>query len=256
MKDNGQMCSLIVIPARLDSQRLPQKLLLSETGKPLIQHTYESASRARLSSGVLVAADCEKMAAAVRGFGGQVVLTDPEARSGTDRIAEAVAGMPEIDIVVNVQGDEPDICGAAIDQLISLLAEHKGASMATLATPLRSREKLDDPACVKVVFDEQGQALYFSRSAIPHVRDWEDEMLTSDPPNFYQHIGIYAYRRDFLLHLATMKRSRLERLENLEQLRALAAGETILVGVVTDAAHGIDTREDYEHFVQENKERR
>ncbi len=247
------MNSMVVIPARLASVRLPRKLLLAETGKPLIQHTYESASRAKLPSSVLVAADSEELAAVVRDFSGQVVLTDPEARSGTDRIAEAVADMAEVDIVVNVQGDEPDISGAAIDQLISLLTDDVEASMATLAVPLRTREQLEDPACVKVIFNEQGRAIYFSRSAIPHVRDWEDGVLTADPPNFYQHIGIYAYRREFLLRLAKKKRSHLESLENLEQLRALSAGETILVGVVKKAANGIDTREDYASFVQQYK---
>lgn len=218
----------------------------------MIQHTYESASRSQLPSEVWVAADCEEIASAVRSFGGRVVLTDPDAPSGTDRIAEAVASRDDVDIVVNVQGDEPNISGDAIDQLIGLLANDESASMATLATPIRDRTKLEDPACVKVVCDSQGRAIYFSRAAIPHVRDWDDSLWRTQPPMFYQHVGIYAYRHELLLRLAKMERSRLEQLENLEQLRALEAGETILVGTIDEPAVGVDTAEDYAQFVKQS----
>ncbi len=243
------MRSQIVIPARLESTRLPRKLLLNETGKPLIQHTYEAASRARLPVGVLVAADHEEIAAAVRGFKGQVVMTSRTAPSGLDRIAEVARSMPDIDVFCNVQGDEPEIPGASIDLAIALLASQPDAVMSTLSNPIRSREQLLDPSCVKVVFDVNGRAIYFSRSPIPFAREWRDSLLTDQPAHFFQHIGLYAYRRDFLLHLAELPRSDLEIVENLEQLRVLQAGYKILVGQVNDPTIGIDTPDDYRAFV-------
>lgn len=242
--------SYVVIPARLRSTRLPRKLLLAETGKPVIQHTYEAASRAQRPTGILVAADDEQIAAAVRAFNGEVRLTDPAAASGTDRIAEVALELTDADIVVNLQGDEPEISGTAIDLAIGLLEGNPEAVMSTLASPIRSAEMLRDPACVKVVFDDLGRALYFSRSPIPAAREWSDALLTSDPPTFYQHIGIYAYRRDFLLRLAELPRSSLEETENLEQLRVLSAGHSIQVGVVAETTRGIDTEADYRAFVR------
>ncbi|MFV1965765.1 MAG: 3-deoxy-manno-octulosonate cytidylyltransferase [Pirellulaceae bacterium] len=244
------MRSQIVIPARLASTRLPRKLLLRETGKSLIQHTYEAAQRATKPRGVCVAADHEEMAAEVRRFGGQVELTDPDARSGTDRVAELARKMADVDILVNVQGDEPEIAGTSIDLAIELLEDDPRAVMATLATPIRSRQQLEDPACVKVVFDRAVQALYFSRSPIPHARPWDDALLARKPPQFYQHIGLYAYRRDFLLQLAQIPRSDLERLESLEQLRVLSAGYSIRVGLIDEPTVGVDTLEDYQAFVR------
>jgi 3-deoxy-manno-octulosonate cytidylyltransferase (CMP-KDO synthetase) len=242
--------SYIIIPARLASTRLPRKLLLNETGKSVLQHTYEAASGAARPLGICVAADHEEIAAEVRRFGGEVYLTDPAAASGTDRIAEVARHMPDIDVVVNVQGDEPEIAGSSIDLALELLEEHPQAVMSTLATPIRHREQLEDPACVKVVFDNAGRALYFSRSPIPHARRWSDDLLVADPPHFYQHIGLYAYRRDFLIQLSGMPRSKLEELESLEQLRVLSAGYTILVGVVSEPTVGIDTEKDYRAFVR------
>lgn len=241
---------MIVIPARLASTRLPRKLLLSETGKPLIQHTYEAARRATTTRDVCVAADSAEIADAVRQFGGHVEMTDPQAASGTDRVAEIAARTPDVDIFVNVQGDEPEIRGEAIDLAVKLLADDPACPMATLATPIRDWAKLHDPACVKVVFDENGLALYFSRSPIPHAREWRDELLNADPPIFFQHIGLYAYRRDFLLRLSHLPQSDLERTENLEQLRVLSAGQRIRVGVIDEAAAGIDTSDDYQAFVR------
>ncbi len=259
--------SQVVIPARLASTRLPRKLLLSETGKPLIQHTYEAACQARRPQGVCVAADSEEIAAVVRGFGGEVLLTSPDCASGTDRIAEVANRLGEVDIVVNVQGDEPEISADAIDLAVELLDRNPAAAMATLATPIRTREKLLAPSCVKVVLaalpynaDLQlpephlqlrtaYSALYFSRAAIPHPREWRDDLLLANPPHFFQHVGLYAYRRDFLLHLARLPRTPLERLENLEQLRALEHGHQILVGIVDHPAIGIDTPADYAAFV-------
>ena len=238
-----------MIPARLASTRLPRKLLLSETGKPLIQHTYEGASRALRPSGVIVAADHEEIAQAVRRFGGRVEMTDPNARSGTDRVADVAHRMPDVDIFVNVQGDEPEIRGETIDQAIELLQSDPNSVMSTLATPIRSREQLCDPACVKVVFNDRGRALYFSRSPIPYVRDSDERNLFHDPPHFFQHIGLYAYRREFLLKLATLPQSDLEQLEKLEQLRVLSGGFAISVGVINEPTIGVDTPADYQAFV-------
>lgn len=251
----GSCRSYLVIPARLASSRLPRKMLLRETGKPLIQHTYESALEARRPLGVCVATDSEEIFEVVRGFGGQVRMTDPGAASGTDRVAEIAQTMEEIDLFVNLQGDEPELGGKAIDLAISLLEAHPEASISTLATPIRSRRQWEDPACVKVVLDGRGRALYFSRAPIPYPRQWEDELLDMDPAVFYQHIGLYVYRREVLLDLARRPPSRLEQIERLEQLRALEAGYTILVGVIEYHGLGIDTPEDYQAFVERCRNR-
>jgi len=219
----------------------------------VLQHTYESASQAAKPLGICVAADHEEIAEEVRRFGGEVHMTSPTARSGTDRVAELARSLPDVDVVVNVQGDEPEIAAASIDLAITLLENEPQAVASTLATPIRTREQLDDPACVKVVFDERGRALYFSRSPIPHAREWDDSLLHVHPPRFYQHIGLYAYRRDFLLRLASMPQSVLEKLECLEQLRVLSAGHTMLVGVIDEPTIGIDTPEDYGAFVRRAK---
>jgi 3-deoxy-manno-octulosonate cytidylyltransferase (CMP-KDO synthetase) len=245
--------SYVVIPARLASTRLPRKLLLAETGKTLIEHTYAAAGRATKPSGLVVAADHEEIAAAVRGFGGEVRMTSPACASGTDRVAEVARQLDDVDVVVNVQGDEPELPGASIDLAIELLERNPEMMMSTLATPIRERAVLDDPSCVKVVFDRRGRALYFSRSPIPHARTWRDELLAVDPPPFYLHVGLYAYRREFLLRLAEMERTPLEMLENLEQLRVLENGFPIAVGVVDEPTMGIDTPEDYRAFVRRQR---
>ncbi|MDX1947745.1 MAG: 3-deoxy-manno-octulosonate cytidylyltransferase [Pirellulaceae bacterium] len=245
--------STIVIPARLASTRLPRKLLLTETGRPLIQHTYESAAQATRPEGLVVAADSEEIAAAVRAFGGCVVMTSPACASGTDRVAEVARQLPDVDVLVNVQGDEPEISPRAIDLAVELLEHDPSAVMSTLATPIRERAKLVDPACVKVVFDRAGRAIYFSRAPIPFARDWSDDLLTAEPPLFHQHIGLYAYRREFLLQLATLPRAAIERVENLEQLRVLDAGRTLLVGVIDEPTIGIDTPADYAAFVARHR---
>ena len=242
--------SFIVIPARLASTRLPRKLLLRETGKTLIQHTFEAAARASRPEGICVATDHREILDEVRRFGGQAEMTDPAAASGTDRVAEIARGLPDVDIIVNVQGDEPELSGESIDLVVRLLEEAPEAVMSTLATPIRSRRQLEDPGCVKVVFDHRGRAMYFSRSPIPHPREWDDALLSADPPRFYQHVGLYAYRRDFLLSIAQLPPSRLELLEKLEQLRVLEAGHSIVVGVVDEPTFGIDTPEDYRTFVE------
>lgn len=246
----ARLRSFVVIPARLESRRLPRKLLLCQTGKPLIQHTYEAAAQATRPAGLCVACDHPAILEAVRAFGGHAVLTDPAAPSGTDRVAEVARRLEDFPIIVNVQGDEPEIAGSSIDLAIGLLEEHPEAVMATLAAPIRSRQQLEDPACVKVVFDRFGRALYFSRSPIPRPRTWDDGWLHTSPPAFYQHVGLYAYRRDFLLQLARMPPGELEKIEKLEQLRVLQAGYSILVGVIDRPTLGIDTAADYEEFVR------
>ena len=241
--------SYVVIPARYGSTRLPRKMLLRETGKTLLQHTFEAACAAQRPVGVLVATDHAEIAAEVERFRGDFVMTSAECDSGTDRVAEVARKLPRAEIIVNVQGDEPEMSPENIDRVIELLEQNPSAGMATLATPLPAPELLGNPACVKVVFDNAGRALYFSRSPIPFVRDADPAQPFNDPLLFYQHLGIYAYRREVLLEVAALPPSLLEQAEKLEQLRMLQSGGTILVGVVGHASSGIDTPADYAAFL-------
>jgi 3-deoxy-manno-octulosonate cytidylyltransferase (CMP-KDO synthetase) len=177
------------------------------------------------------------------------MMTRSDHKSGTDRVAEIAAGLDDVDIVVNLQGDEPEISGDSIDLTVELLEHNSDVPMATLAVPIRDRSRLDDPACVKVVLSDQSRALYFSRATVPFAREWTDELLTAEPPRFLQHVGVYAYRRSFLLHFAQMPQSSLEQLEKLEQLRVIQAGIPIQVGIIGESVNGIDTPEDYRRFV-------
>jgi 3-deoxy-manno-octulosonate cytidylyltransferase (CMP-KDO synthetase) len=242
------MQTAIVIPARYGSQRLPAKPLLRQTGKYLIQHVYERACESRRAGQVIVATDDPRIVAAVESFGGRVVLTRRDHASGTDRVAE-VARQLDADVIVNLQGDEPLVDPAALDLLPELLRRDPGADMATLAVPIADAESWHDPNCVKVVCDAAGRALYFSRSPIPHVRDGEPD-FDARPARFLQHLGLYAYRRAFLMQLARLPQHPLEETEKLEQLRVLALGQRIHVGVVSHAARGVDTFEDYQEFVR------
>ncbi len=242
-----------LIPARLQSTRLPRKLLLSETGRPLIQYVWEQTLLAESLDDVIVATDSPEIAAAVKSFGGRCELTG-EHPSGTDRIAEVVRRcLPDADLVVNIQGDEPEINPANIDALVATLQREPAAEMATLSTPLKTLEQVQATSCVKVVRAADGRALYFSRSVIPHCRDRDlNEILEAEQP-WLLHVGIYAYRRDFLLKLSQLPPSRLEQLEKLEQLRALEAGARIQVAVVEHRSVGIDTPEDYDQFVRRKR---
>jgi len=240
------MRSVAVVPARFASTRLPGKPLLSETGRPLIQHVVESARRAARLERVIVATDDTRIADAVAAFGGECVMTRDDHPSGTDRVAEVAAGLPDAEIIVNVQGDEPEVSGAALDLLVTLLERDGDAPMATLATPIHDEAVYRDPSCVKVVRSASGRALYFSRSPIPLHRDG----LPAGGPLGLLHLGLYAYRREFLLKLATLPPSPLERTEKLEQLRVLEAGYPIAVGLVDEPAIGVDTPEDYRRFVE------
>ncbi len=239
--------AIIVIPARAASTRLARKLLLRDTGKTVLQHTYENACRSRLADAVLIAAGDEEIRDAARAFGAPCIMTDPQAGSGTDRVAEVARSHPAT-VYVNVQGDEPELAPHAIDAAIDALHQQPEIAMATLATPIRSVRLLRDPACVKVVMDARGRALYFSRAGIPCPRDAEPD-LHAEPPIFFQHIGLYAYRRDVLLSLAELPPSPQERVERLEQLRALHAGISLGVVTVDHGVRGIDTWDDYQAFV-------
>ncbi|HVK09510.1 MAG TPA: 3-deoxy-manno-octulosonate cytidylyltransferase [Gemmataceae bacterium] len=244
----------VVIPARFASSRLPGKPLLRDTGKYLIQHVYEQASAAKAASLVVVATDDDRIRTAVEGFGGNVVMTRADHPSGTDRVAEVAAGIGA-HVVVNVQGDEPQLDPGAIDLLVELLAGDPGSDMATLATPLPDRESYLSPNVVKVVCDDRGRALYFSRSPIPMAREGDPD-LAARPARYLQHLGVYAYRRAFLLKLATLPPHPLEEAEKLEQLRVLGSGGTIQVGQVAHAHRGVDTPADYAAFVRAYREGR
>jgi 3-deoxy-manno-octulosonate cytidylyltransferase (CMP-KDO synthetase) len=241
-----------VIPARFASTRLPGKPLLSETGRPLIQHVVEAARQAKSLERIIVATDDSRIAQAVASFGGEAMITRTDHATGTDRVAEVAARIEQARIIVNVQGDEPELAGSTIDQLVSLLENDREAPMATLATPIRDQAIYLDPSCVKVVCSRQGRALYFSRSPIPYHRDGlpQPAGATAVEPVAHLHLGLYAYRRDFLLSIGSLPRSPLEAAEKLEQLRVLEAGYPIAIGIVEEPSVGIDTPEDYRRFVQ------
>lgn len=240
-----------VIPARYSSTRFAGKVLAKDTGKFLIQHTYERACLAKLPQKVIIAADDQKVAAAARTFGAECVLTSPEHQSGTDRIAEAVRDM-DVEIVVNLQADEPEIDPANIDHLARLLVENPDYPMATLASAFANAKQVADPNIVKVIVDRKGGAIYFSRSPIPYDRE---KAGVGDIRQYLRHIGIYAYRKKFLLEITALPQSPLEKIEKLEQLRVIENGYGILVGKVKHTCDGIDTPEQYAEFVKRYKER-
>ena len=237
-----------VIPARLDSSRLPGKLLLRETGRSLLEHTYRAASAARSLDELVVATDSFEIAAEVRRFGGRVEMTGTHP-SGTDRLAEVARRRDGFDVLVNVQGDEPEIDPAAVDRLAACVTDDPACEMATLSAPLTDAAAFVDPANVKVVCDRAGRALLFSRAPIPHPRDADSVGPTGVPADARLHVGAYAYRREFLIRLSQLPPSRLERVEKLEQLRALEAGCLLRVARVDHAAAGVDTPADYAAFV-------
>lgn len=247
---------VLVIPARRNSTRLPDKMLLRETGKTLLEHTYEAACGAKRPDVILIATDDDAIAREARKFGAPVIMTSPDCPSGTDRVAEAVRRLPRAEIIVNLQGDEPDADGTAIDRLFELMHKNPTARMATLATPLRDRSMLEDPACVKVTFDAAGRAMYFSRSVIPHPREWNDRLLSGDEPAFHLHLGVYAYRRTLLEQITRWPPGRIEQVEKLEQLRVLENGESIYVELTAHPTRGIDTPADYAAFVARQRNAR
>jgi 3-deoxy-manno-octulosonate cytidylyltransferase (CMP-KDO synthetase) len=218
------MTAVGVIPARFAASRFPGKALAPVAGRPMIQRVWEGARRAKTLRALIVATDDERIARACRGFGADVVLTRPDHATGTDRLGEVAAALDD-DIVVNVQGDEPLIEGFVIDAAVEALREDPDVPMATLVHPA-DPAGLDDPNRVKVVLDRRGRALYFSRSRIPYARRGAPE-----PPT-WQHVGLYAYRRSFLLDFVRLEPTPAERAEGLEQLRALEHGFPIRCAVV------------------------
>jgi len=234
---------IVVIPARYGSTRLPGKPLLLLAGKPMIQHVVERA-QASQASRVVVATDDERIITAVNAFGGESVLTRTDHASGSDRIAEVaqLLELAEHQIIVNVQGDEPDMPAELINQVANALEANPVTSMATACTQIDQLEMLDDPNVVKVVRDAAQIALYFSRAALPFDRDQEPSAMPT-----YRHLGIYAYRAEYVQQFAAREPCVLEQTEKLEQLRALWHGERIIcVDAVTIPGVGIDTPADYE----------
>jgi len=242
---------LACIPARYGSTRFAGKVLAKETGKFLIQHTWERACLAKLPAKVIIAADDEKVVAAANSFGAECVLTSVEHKSGTDRIAEAVRDI-DVEIVVNLQADEPEIDAANIDYLAELLLKNPDYPMATLAAEFKTPEQIADPNIVKVVLDCKGGAIYFSRAPIPYDRE---ESGIGNIRQYLRHIGIYAYRKEFLLKITALPQTPLEKIEKLEQLRAIENGFSILVGKVEHTCDGIDTPKQYAEFVKRYKKK-
>jgi 3-deoxy-manno-octulosonate cytidylyltransferase (CMP-KDO synthetase) len=232
------LSSVVVIPARYESTRFPGKPLALLAGKPMIEHVYRRASEARGVGRVLVATDDERIARAVAAFGGEAVMTRASHATGTDRLAE-VASRLTCDVVINVQGDEPLVAPQMIEQALAPFAEDSELQMTSLRTAIRDLDDLVDPNVVKVVVDRNDFALYFSRAPIPWVRDRKP-----GAPEAWRHIGLYGYRRAFLLRLAALPPTRLEELERLEQLRALEHGVRIKVMPTLFDAVGVDTPAD------------
>ena len=235
------MTVAIIIPARYASTRLPGKPLIKVNGKSIIQWVYERAKGSLLAQEVIVATDDERIASEVKSFGGQVEMTDSCHQSGSDRIAEIASNKPNIDIIVNVQGDEPLITSESIDKAINALISDEKNDISTLIRELKNRDEVLNPNIVKAVVAEDGKALYFSRATIPYERE-------SGKSPFYGHIGLYAYRKESLLKMTKLPQSELEKAECLEQLRALQNGMTIKTVLVDYKPIGIDTPEDVEEF--------
>ena len=233
-----------IIPARYGSTRLEGKPLKDICGKPMIQRVYEAAQQAQLLDEVYVATDDQRIVAAVEQFGGNVRLTSPDHKTGTDRIAEVAAGL-DVEIVVNLQGDEPLLNPAMIDEVIQPFVNEPTLPMSTLCVPILEEEALHDPNVVKAVFDQRGYALYFSRSLIPYPRKRDNFQA-------YEHLGLYAYRKNFLMTYIALPQSRLEMNESLEQLRVLEAGYKLKVVVSAHPYDGVsvDTQEDLERVRQ------
>lgn len=247
------MTAIVIIPARYESTRFPGKPLYPLKGIPIIQHVYKNSRRARLANDVIVATDSETIFERVFAFGGKAIMTDKKHPSGTDRIAEVATSM-DYDIIVNVQADEPLVRPEMIDDVINVLND-KRASIGTLAKKIEDPREIIDPNVVKVVFDREGFAIYFSRAPIPFYRDeWKSifEIQNSklEIRNFqcFKHVGIYSYRRDALVALASMEPTRLEQIEKLEQLRALENGMKIKIKETFFETYGVDTPEDLERI--------
>lgn len=240
---------IVVIPARYGSTRFGAKVLAKDTGKYLVQHTYERALSASMVEKVIIATDDRRVMDACSEFTDGCVMTSENHQSGTDRIAEAVADI-DAEIVINVQADEPEIDPGHIDYLAGLLIDNPDAEMATLVTGFANADQVADPNVVKCITGKGGRAIYFSRSVIPYDRAAGG---VGSVENYNRHLGIYAFRRDFLLKYTTLEQTPLEKLEKLEQLRVIENGYTILTGRVNHSCEGIDTPQQYAEFVRRMK---
>jgi len=238
--------ALVVIPARLASTRLPKKVLLKESGKFLVQHTWEQAKKASCAERVIIATDSHEVLDAARSFDAEALITSPSHTCGTERVAEVAERFPEYDVVINLQADEPEIEPGVIDAVAAEVA--KGERMVTAAAVMLDPRVLTDPACVKVVCDRKSYALYFSRSEIPYERNYVEDAT------FLCHIGIYGFSRRSLLEFVRLERGLLERVEGLEQLRALEHGWRVKVVRAPRYTRSIDTIEDYEAFLRRLRE--
>jgi len=230
---------VVVIPARYRATRLPGKPLVSLAGKPMIQRVFERAKLAKTTHQVIVATDDQRILRVVEAFGGEARMTRPDHRTGTERVAE-VAAHVEGDVFVNVQGDEPLLDPTAVDTAVSALLEDPPATVATVATPIRTPADIMDPNVVKTVLDFDDNALYFSRAPIPWVRDSTSPVVV----RHLKHLGLYVFQRDALLDYPTLPQGELERIEQLEQLRWMENGVKIRVAEVEHDAVSVDTPED------------
>ena len=250
------MRAIGVIPARWKASRFEGKILALIDGKPMIQHVWERASQSRILEEVIVATDSEEVIRVVKSFGGKAVYTSKDQPSGTDRIGEVVNPL-DVKVVVNIQGDEPLIHHSMIDGLANTLLNDKSISMATVIKKITHRRELINPNVVKVVVDKDGYALYFSRSPIPYVRGenklhsifdvhywFQAHSFTPETQDYYKHLGIYAYTKDFLFTYTNLPKSKLETMEKLEQLRALESGYKIKTIETEYDTVGVDTPED------------
>ena len=242
------MKKIVVIPARLNSTRLPNKVLLDLNGKSVVQRVYQQCKKAQSIDEVYIATDSQKVKEVCSSFTNNIILTDKKHQSGTDRIAEAISDI-DCDIIINVQGDEPFIEPSLIDKLANSF-ENSDTIMSSAMHKIQKVEELKSPNVVKVTIDKNSNALYFSRSIIPHHRDEWETLLNHHidipvPLKFYRHLGIYGYTKDFLIKYSQMEQSYLERLEKLEQLRVLENGYKIKMIETNYNSIGIDTQEDY-----------
>ena len=235
-----------IIPARFASSRLMGKPLADIGGKPMIQHTYQSAKKSKLLDKVIIAVDDDKVYRVVKDFGAEVYMTPKNCTSGSDRIALVAQQIQDAAIIVNIQGDEPFIKGKMIDQAIEPLLFDKKVSVSTLARRITNVEEMKSPSVVKVVFDYNNFALYFSRSPIPFVRDAKSNLEKIQSAEIYKHIGLYVYRRDALLKFTNLKPTDLEQIEKLEQLRFLENGMRVKIVYTEYDSLSVDTPKDLE----------
>lgn len=231
----------IIIPSRYASTRLHAKPLIEVEGKPIIQWVYEKASAVKQADDVIVATDHEAIYNCVKSFGGHVEMTRDDHKCGSDRIAEVASRHPEMEYIINLQGDEPMITPESIDNVITALKTSDNADIATLLRVIEDKEEAENPNLVKCVIDNNNFALYFSRSKIPYERNVGEGV-------FYGHIGLYGYKREALFKMTSLPQTMLEKAESLEQLRALQSGMRIITSVVNFKPIGIDTKEDVEEF--------